>query len=169
MIEVRRAAPEDAGPIADVHVRTWQVAYRGLMPDALLDGLSVQQREQVWRTRTRAESPPVYVAVHDGVIVGFCAVVTPSRDDDVEADVAEIGAIYVDPDAWRRGVGAALIDVARADLRAAGWRQVTLWVLAANQQARDFYARFDFQPDGAQRMDHASGQEELRLRASVIG
>jgi GNAT superfamily N-acetyltransferase len=40
----------------------------------------------------------------------------PSRDDDEEDRVAEIGAIYVHPDAWRTGIGRALMDVALGDL-----------------------------------------------------
>ena len=30
---LRPAEPEDAMPVARVHVRAWQVAYRGLMPE----------------------------------------------------------------------------------------------------------------------------------------
>jgi GNAT superfamily N-acetyltransferase len=127
VVEVRRAVPEDAAPIAAVHVRTWQVAYRGLMPDEVLDGLSVAQREEMWRQALSGEaSPSVYVAVEDGVVVGFRAVAAPSRDDDAEDRVAEIGAIYVEPNVWRTGVGRALMDVALADLRGGGWRWVTL-------------------------------------------
>jgi Acetyltransferase (GNAT) family len=101
MVEVRRAVPEDAAPIADIHVRTWQVAYRGLMPDELLQGLSVTRREKVWRKAlTGEQGTAVFVAVEDGVVRGFCAVSAPSRDDEAD-DVAEIGAIYVEPDAWR--------------------------------------------------------------------
>ena len=169
MVRVRRAVPEDADLIAAVHVRTWQVAYRGLMPDALLDGLSAERRAEMWRTVTAEDSAAVYVAVDDGRVVGFCGVATPSRDEDAKGDVAEIGAIYVDPDVWRRGVGRALMDVVLADLRAAGWRWLTLWVLAENEQARDFYARFGFALDGARRTAEGTGVTEVRLLAPVAG
>ncbi|MGH2840330.1 MAG: hypothetical protein ACRDKY_05850 [Solirubrobacteraceae bacterium] len=45
---VRTATRDDAHPIARVHVRSWQVAYRGLLPDAILDGLSVEERRTIW-------------------------------------------------------------------------------------------------------------------------
>jgi hypothetical protein len=32
---------DDADAIAPVHVRSWQAAYRGFMPDEVLDGLDV--------------------------------------------------------------------------------------------------------------------------------
>jgi len=66
MVQVRRAVPHDAAPIGGVHVRAWQVAYRGLMPDEVLDGLSVEQREQMWQQALASqEGQAVYVAVED--------------------------------------------------------------------------------------------------------
>lgn len=170
MVEVRRAVPEDAAAIAAVHVRTWQVAYRGLIPDQVLDGLSVLQRETTWREAlTAEEGPAVYVAVEDGAVVGFCAVAAPAPELDADEAAAELGAIYVDPDAWRRGVGTALMDRSLRDLRAGGWRWVSLWVLAGNRPARDFYARFGFEPDGAEMTHEDSGAKEVRLRGPVRG
>lgn len=165
---MRRAVPQDAAAIAAVHVRSWQVAYRGLVPDELLDALAVAQREAVWRDVLTGEQPhAVLVATEDGVVVGFCAVAAPSRDADADERGAEIGAIYVAPEAWRGGVGRALMEVALADLRAGDWREVTLWVLAENRPARDFYARFGFEPDGAETTHESSGQTEIRLRAPL--
>ena len=34
---VRRATADDAEAIADVHIETWRVAYRGQLPDAFLE------------------------------------------------------------------------------------------------------------------------------------
>ncbi len=163
---MRRAVREDAAAIAAIHMRTWQAAYRGLLSDELLDGLSVSQRETFWREALAGEHPgSVLVAAGDGAVVGFCAVAAPSRDADAAERVAEIAAIYVDPDIWRVGVGRALMEVALADLRAGDWHSVTLWVLAENHQARDFYARFGFEPDGAETTHERSGQTEIRLGA----
>jgi GNAT superfamily N-acetyltransferase len=167
-VQVRRAAVEDAAAIAVVHVRAWRVAYHGLMPDELLDGLSVTRRETNWREAlTGEQGPEVLVAMHDGVVVGFCAAVFPSRDADAGEHVAEIEATYVDPDVWGAGVGRALMVVALAGLRAGESHAVTLWVLAENHHARDFYAQFGFEPDGAQTTDERSGQPEVRLHASL--
>jgi hypothetical protein len=52
---VRPARPDDALPVAGVHVRSWQAAYRGLLPDDYLDGLRAEER---WYSR--ASPPPCY-------------------------------------------------------------------------------------------------------------
>ena len=47
-LEVRRATTEDAAGIASVHVHSWLAAYRGLMPDDMLDSLTVEERTESW-------------------------------------------------------------------------------------------------------------------------
>lgn len=165
---VRRALPEDAAAIAAIHVRTSQVAYRGILPSARLEAFSIERREQFWReTLSLAEPPAVYVAELATQVVGFCAVEAPSRDEDADSSTAEIGSIYVLPDVWRSGAGRALMDVALRDLRACGWRSVTLWLLAGNRRARDFYAHLGFQSDGAEAVDAGTGRTKVRLRAPL--
>jgi ribosomal protein S18 acetylase RimI-like enzyme len=139
------------------------------MPDEVLEGLSVEQRAQFWRGAAAMEpgAGGVFVAAAGAEILGFCAFATPGRDDDAEGRVGEIGAIYVDPATWRGGVGSALMDAALTELRTNGWRWATLWVLADNRQAREFYARFGFEPDGAEMREGRSGRTEVRLRASL--
>ena len=163
---VRRAALADAAAIARVHVRSWQAGYRGLLTGDELAGDSETERDATWRGLLSDEGGPiVWVAEHDEEVVGFCALATPSRDPDAAGDVAEVAALYVDPGAWRTGVGRALMDSALAPLRAGPWREVTLWVMVGNERAHRFYERFGFTADGARRSDRAG--TEVRLRASL--
>ena len=39
---IREAHPNDGPGMAKVHVDTWRAAYRGILPDDFLDGLSYQ-------------------------------------------------------------------------------------------------------------------------------
>ena len=45
---VRAAASADMPAIADIHASSWRVAYRGLFPDAFLDGPLVDNRLAHW-------------------------------------------------------------------------------------------------------------------------
>ncbi len=149
---MRHAEKADVPAIAGVHVRAWRAAYRGLVHDAVLDSLSVAEREQMWNGLVPSRDDDAHVTIVaeiEGEVVGFCSVAAPSRDADAPEGTAEIPAIYVEPDRRRGGIGAALLDAALVALEAAGWRRVTLWVVATNANARAFYARFGFVPDGA--------------------
>jgi GNAT superfamily N-acetyltransferase len=166
-IEVRPATERDAQGIAEAHVRAWQAAYRGLVPDRILDGLSLEGAERNWQRLVGERGAFTLVAGREGAVDGFCTVSTPSRDTDATQSTAEVAAIYVHPDRWRAGIGRALLDEALGRLREEGWRDVTLWVFGANDEARAFYATRAFQPDGAERRNEAVGQVAVRLRAAL--
>lgn len=53
----RRAQPSDADGIARVWVSAWRIAYRGLVPDEVLDALSLHERQERWRARLSAGDP----------------------------------------------------------------------------------------------------------------
>ncbi len=145
--DVRAATPADALEVAGVHVRSWQVGYRGLLPQAYLDGLRPEERARRYTFGdTGTGRPLTVVAVEQGVICGF-ATTGPSRDRDVR-DAREVLALYVDPDHWGSGVGRLLIDGARSRLGREGASEAVLWVLAGNERARRFYRADGWAPDG---------------------
>lgn len=58
VVEVRPARIGDERAIAEVHVHTWQAAYRGQLPDAFLDSLSVECRTRGWSRIIAQSAPP---------------------------------------------------------------------------------------------------------------
>lgn len=167
-IVVRHARLEDATSIARIHVETSRAAYRGLVPDEVLDTLSVKRREELWRHTLATDAPRlVFVAQDDHALAGFCAALAPARGTEASERIAEIGAIYVSPRRWRTGVGRALIKAALAELRAEGWLSVQLWVLAGNEAAKQFYERLGFNADGTEKLDRRLGRTELRMEAAL--
>jgi ribosomal protein S18 acetylase RimI-like enzyme len=147
---LRVATTADARGVAEVHTTSWRGAYHGLLPQTLLDGLSVVRRAARWEQSISDGSSHVVVAVDRiGTIAGFVAVGN-SRDGALEEGVGELYAIYLDPARWDRGVGRALLGAGTSAL-AARFDQATLWVLDANARARAFYERHGWRADGAVR------------------
>jgi GNAT superfamily N-acetyltransferase len=104
---IRRPVPADAHALASVAVRAWRAAYRDLMPDGLLDGLSVEDGTRRWASRIeQSEGAGLLVGTLDEMVVGF-AVSGPVRDGESEG-VGELYAINLDPDAWGLGLGRIL-------------------------------------------------------------
>jgi len=164
---IREASAEDAEEIASVHVRAWQAAYRGLLPEAVI-GAHARKRRDWWASYL--ENPEagdhVLVAVSDGRIAAFCST-RSSPDPDAAADTAEISGLYVDPDQWGQGVGEGLLEAALALLRRDGCKAATLWVLSANETARHFYEKRNWALDGAERVHPDRGVAELRYRITL--
>ena len=151
---VREATPADAEAVAAVHVRSWQAAYRDLLPAAFLEALEISPRRSLWEREIAGSDgsvPAVLVAETSSVVVGF-AHVRASRDDDADAAaIGEVTSLYVDPGHWSEGVGRALLAAAVSRLREAGFGQATLWVLQDNARARRFYDAAGWRPDGAEK------------------
>jgi len=49
VVKIRPASVNDADAVGEVHVRAWQSAYRGEMPDDYLDGLQAHDHATRWR------------------------------------------------------------------------------------------------------------------------
>ena len=151
-MQLRPAQPDDAMAVARVHVRSWQVAYRTLLPDDYLSQLRPEDRAKSYDFANLDPSKPrTIVAADAGVVLGF-ATTMPSRDADLP-EHGELCALYVDPDKWGQGIGAALIAAARANLLTQGHRKALLWVLVGNARAERFYRIDQWMPDGCRRTD----------------
>jgi ribosomal protein S18 acetylase RimI-like enzyme len=170
---VRPATLADAEGIGLVHVRSWQSAYRGKMPQDHLDGLDPARRAQGWQ-RIMEETEPsrggVLVAVAEGGGITAFASFGPSRDSDTDPRVTgEVFAIYADPDAWGSGAGRALMASAVAELARLGYASAILWVLDTNDRARRFYALAGWEEDGASKTEGIPGFDitEVRYRRTL--
>jgi putative acetyltransferase len=115
---IRRATPEDAPALADIHVRARSESM-SYLPDT-------HSPEEVlaWIKEVMPQHEEVWVAEDEGRVIGFFAL-----SDDL------LYHLYVYPELQGQGAGSALFDVVK-ELRPDGFR---LWVFQRNTQAREFY------------------------------
>lgn len=161
---LRRATLDDASAIGHIHVESWNVAYRGIMPDDVIARTDLAYRTRFWAERIADPEWPVFVIEEDGQRVAFCQMV-PSRDpDDDPARVGHTTSIHVLPHLRGRGHGRALVDHVLAEFQRRGFIEVTLWVLEQNSPARKFYERYGFRQDAATRRYPRTEVPEVRYR-----
>ncbi|MFF4269394.1 GNAT family N-acetyltransferase [Streptomyces sp. NPDC001536] len=148
---VREMTLADCDRVAEIRIRGWQNAYRGLMPQPYLDALSVSEDAERRRKRFRQSDGSVVnlVAEQDGELLGWAAH-GPYRDGEVRTGGAELYAIYVDAQRFGSGTGHALLQESVRQCTAAGHPRMYLWVLKGNTRARAFYERAGFRADGAE-------------------
>jgi len=151
MHSIREPVAADAYPVARAHVRSWQVAYRGLFPDDYLDALTPEDRLEQWERRIadRSITPYFLVADVDGTAIGLC---TASTSDEGAAQI-EVRTLYVDPDHWGQGAGRALHDAILDRIRADGFTELQLWVAPSNRRARTFYERCGWRDDAFEKTE----------------
>lgn len=141
LLEIRAATFEDLGDVAALHVKVWQQAYIGQVPQPYLDSLDVTARKKKWEALFQgetAEDNNLYLAIQNGTPVGFVSF-GRSRDDVTQG---EIYAIYVLEEAWGSGAGYALFKKTTQTLQEAGYQTAHLWVLDTNEKAIQSYKKW---------------------------
>lgn len=176
-IVIRRAAPRDAEAIARVRIDGWRTSYRGLVPNAYLDGMQVDASTALWdKILTAGPNPAsVFVATHGDEVIGFAAgnmLAEPKFGLN-----AELTAVYLRREFQRVGLGRRLIAAVVDAQRALGATGMIVWVIAGNKPARAFYEALGaellieqaFQWDGMDLLEAGYGWHDLIALAAACG
>lgn len=87
------------------------------------------------------EAGGVFVAELAGTVKGFAAIL-PRQDGDFELD-----ALFVEPAAWRQGIGGALVEHCTREAKTAGARSLHV---VGNPHAKGFYEACGFETQGTE-------------------
>lgn len=161
---IRRALAADAEAVGRIHVESWNVAYRGIMPDEVIAKTDLACRTQFWAERIADRDWPVFVIEEQGECVAFCQMIQSRDPDDNSARIGHITSLHVLPQLRGLGYGRALLELAFREFRQRGKMEVTLWVLEQNTKARQFYEKHGFRVDGGRKMYPQTTVPEVRYR-----
>lgn len=155
---------EDARQIAMINVRAWQRAYKGLLPDELLNRLNVRAAAAGWEQRIK-EGVRIWLVEHAGAVRGFASIGV-CLDDDCKEDTAELFTIYLEPEYIGMKLGKTLLRAALDDLRNSEFNDCVVWFLVGNEPARKFYESVGFKNDHREKRAIMNGTEmhEKRYR-----
>jgi GNAT superfamily N-acetyltransferase len=159
---INRAQDMDSHVIADILVKSWQAAYRGIMPADRLNNLSVEQFAQGWQRHLASGAEAYLMRVADETIgvVEICPLRNPL---DGFGDCGEIPVLYLKPAFFGQGYGRALMDFAQAALQNQGFGRTCLWVLQKNKKATNFYFKYGFQRTDYTKIHQSTGLVEVFL------
>lgn len=130
------SATTDFNAIRQLYWQTWQAAYQGQVPAAILSRLT----PAVWHPEKRWRGTQLAVNAA-GKIIGVCSY-GPARLA-LLAGWGELYSIYILPDYQHQGIGQRLIHPALVSLKRQ-YRRLYLEVLATNKAAQAFYVQMGF-------------------------
>lgn len=162
-MRIRQGRRADAPAIAGIHVRSWQAAFAGVIPQDYLDEMDPRRDEPGWDALLAEEAWPragILVAERQQGVVAFTGF-APVQD---EPSLATVRTFYLLPEVWGSGVAKPLMVAMLATLDEAGYEQAVLWVLEANARARRFYEAAGWRADGATEFDTTGGAALTKLR-----
>ena len=138
---LRRAVAADAVAIAEVRIKSWRATYRGMMPDAYLDEMKLEDSVAHWTKILEAASDKVcvFVAESEGGIVGFASGML--LQEEKFGLNAELTAVYLNPEMQGSGIGRRMVQEVAQACQAKGATGLLVWVISGNKPARKFYER----------------------------
>ncbi|MEU0569581.1 GNAT family N-acetyltransferase [Nonomuraea sp. NPDC005983] len=164
---IRASSVGDAPAIGRLKVRAWRSAYAGFMSEAFLDALDPAEDAADWAEYLAAmpQDHRLWVAEHDGTVVGFCRTGPADDDADLGAGAAEVYGLYIEPDLIGTGLGRDLFAHALTDLETRGHDPICVYAYTPNATALRFYEKAGFTKDGVTRLDEedGTGVPEARL------
>lgn len=169
----------DAREISVVHVDTWRVAYRGIVPGDYLEDLSYDESGLLWQDLIEAGDGCIFVAEDEDRVFGFASGSPRERfSRDLREYEGELKTVYVLPSHQGTGAGRQLVGAVARHFESRGVTSILLWVFAENRSARRFYeslggvlvAEDGFELGGAWLSEVAYGWKDLDvLLARVAG
>lgn len=161
-LQIRYANMNDSSVLGLIHSESWKVAYKGIVPDSVLDNMSVEKGEKKFYDSFINGLERNVIAFKNNQAAGFMCL-GKCRDEDLDSSYGEIWGIYLLPSFWRQGIGKELLQWGINDLRNKGYNKISLWVLEENINARKFYEKMGFVHDGTvKELDFSKPLNEYR-------
>ena len=148
---------DDLFQVSRIYETSWRYAYKEIVPQEFLDGISAGQ----WVDRIKQKGRSSLLLTERGQPVGTASF-SRSRWEEY-GDWGEIISLYLLPDFMGKGYGRALLEACVERLREQGFRRILLWVLEENHRARNFYEKAGFLSSGVYKWDNIGGKDLREL------
>lgn len=136
-ITYRKATAEDCYSIAELKGVVWNTTYRGIYPDEKLKGYDVKKNEQILQSIVNNPEIEIYVATEHDKIVGFMTCGKPYKP--FRHYQQEVGLLYILKEYQKQGIGKGFFELARKQVKEAGYKEFMVAVNSQNENAIQFY------------------------------
>lgn len=144
---IRHAVTGDSKVLGDIHSQSFRRAYKGIIPESILDNFTAEKREK-YIQKSLVDGTEEYILIFTGKEPAGFMCIGKCRDEDLDSSFGEIWGIYIQPAYWNQGIGTELIRWGIRELKGRGYKKASLWVLEENLNARKFYEKLGFEHDG---------------------
>ena len=140
--EIRVAGPEHVEQIADLYIRNWREAYKGLLSQDYLDSLTMEGVCEKWRDYIAQPNQCVFMVMEttengEEKVGGFVGVKPYHRIE----NCIYVYSLHVEKHLRGRGIGTALVEKIAEKGCEEGYPLMGVCVVVGNDNARRLYAQ----------------------------
>lgn len=140
---IGKAQSGDESDLAYIQTESWKAAFHNILSDEILQKTTEMNRATEMYKRSLDEGDGNGYILEVNGKPHCIAWWDKSRDKDMP-EYAELICIHSLQDNWRKGYGTKMMERVLADIKAAGYIKVMLWVFVDNNRARKFYEACGF-------------------------
>ena len=165
-ITIRLAHLDDAPDIAEIHIRSWEAAYKDIVPAEFIQEKNSGRPAQYQRILS-AENKTLYLIAVDDKPAGVMGIIQP-QENDTDETYHELSMIYLHPDYFRKGIGTKAVNFAFDVAREAGKKFMIVWVFAENHSSIQFYEKCGFIRDNKTKIiNYGRAIDAIRMRKDL--
>ena len=139
-IIIRNINEKDIPSIADIQIKGWKSAYKGIIDDSILNAMN--KEEKIERLKSNYAKNGFIVAEIENEVVGFCRYADSNEFTPEMQDIdCEITALYVKPDLKYKGIGTRLFQFVIDEFKNKSKVRMILWCLKENEPSKRFYRK----------------------------
>ena len=143
--EIKLADETHVSQIADLYVRSWKRAYKGLLNQPYLDSLTYEDKFKKWSEYITKPGQGVFVAMEGEKMLGFCAFM-PYHPYYKMDNCFYLDSLHVESECQGRGIGTVLINRVIEEGRKKGFPQMGICVVRGNENALNLYLKMGAEP-----------------------
>ncbi len=138
-MEIRYIRPtDDSFKISRIYEESWKYAYKGIIPQSYLESIPSGK----WVSNLDDKNRNSLLLIEDNIFVGTSSFGS-SRFENYN-NYGEIVSVYLLPEYIGKGYGKLLMDAVIGELSKMNFKDIFLWVLEENHNARRFYEKYGF-------------------------
>jgi ribosomal protein S18 acetylase RimI-like enzyme len=161
---IRKIELSDVPRVAEIQIFCWRFSDKGILSDEyLFKNMLVDKRMKYFENEIITGTDDFYV-YDDGIIKAFL-IIAPCKDDDM-TDSFQMWSIYVDPFFFIFVICSRLLEHFEIIAIQNQYSKVCLWVMEHNQNAKSFYEKHNYLPDGKKAI-YEIGTTEIRYTKNI--
>lgn len=139
---IRNVKEEDLKQVAEIKVKGWKEAYKGMIDDSYLRALNIDEQIEKFIQRYHQSNTGFIVAELENKVVGFSRYINNNVfSPDIKEVDCELLALYVFPSMKGNGIGKELFNYVKNEFIKQNKEKMILWCLEENYLSRKFYEK----------------------------
>lgn len=174
-VTIQLAKPVDAPDMAEIISRSWEAAYKDIIPAEAIRKQNATRLSLFKRIITE-KNDSQYVIRAEGKTVGIMSLALPQKEDievfdgiGIDDRFYKLHGIYLHPDVYRKGIGRQAVHFAEQKALDYGKSNMILWVFAENTGSIRFYEACGYLADGAVKYyQYGKKMKCIRMRKKLL-